>query len=267
MRPGVAHDITQLMQRYILDIDPSVLIFATFAGLVAGLVKGVVGFGMPMILLSGLAIFMPIYTAVAALILPTLLTNLQQAREQGLNNAIAVMSKHKIFIVVMVILIFSSAALTPRLPQQLLLGILGIFIVSFSVFQMSDYRFSLSPESHRTQFFFGSLAGVAGGLCGAFGPPTVAYLTAINTPKNELMKIQALIYGTGATLMFFGHITSGIFNLSTAPLSSFLILPCICGFWLGSRIRNTFDQKIFRKVTLVVLILVGANLIRRAWLM
>ena len=255
------------MENYIANMDLSILIFATLAGLTAGLVKGVVGFGMPMILLSSLAIFMPIYTALAALILPTLLTNLQQAREQGLNKAKPLLSKHKIFIVAMVILIFASAILTPRLPQQFLLGILGIFIVSFAIFQMSGYRFSLSAGDHHTQFVFGSIAGVAGGLCGAFGPPTVAYLTAINTPKNEQMKLQALIYGTGATLMFFGHMTSGIFNLSTAPLSGFLMIPCVFGFWIGSRIRDTFDQDMFRKVTLVFLIVVGANLIRRACLM
>lgn len=255
------------MESYLSHIDLSVLIFATVAGLAAGLVKGVVGFGMPMILLSSLAMFLPIYSALAALILPTLLTNLQQAREQGLSQSIPLMAKHKIFIGVMVILIFSSAALTPNLPQQFLLGILGIFILSFSIFQMSGYRFSLSSEDYRAQFLFGSIAGVAGGLCGAFGPPTVAYLTAINTAKNEQMKIQALIYGTGAMLMFFGHMASGIFNFSTAPLSAFLILPCVCGFWIGARIRNTFDQNMFRKVTLGVLILVGANLIRRAWFM
>ena len=255
------------MENEIAIMDFSTLIFAAFAGLTAGLVKGVVGFGMPMILMSSLAIFMPIHTALAALILPTLLTNLQQAREQGLNRATPLMSKHKIFIVAMVILIFISAVQMPHLPQQFLLGTLGILIVSFSFFQMSGYKFSLSAGDCCTQFVFGSIAGVAGGLCGAFGPPTVAYLTAINTPKDEQMKLQALIYGTGATLMFFGHMTSGIFNLSTAPLSGFLMIPCVFGFWIGSRIRDTFDQDMFRKVTLVFLIVVGANLIRRACLM
>ena len=265
MRPSIPCDMTKFMENYVANMELSVLIFATFAGLTAGLVKGVVGFGMPMILLSSLAIFIPIHAAIAALILPTLLTNLQQAREQGLDSATSLMSKHKIFIVAMVILIFTSALLTPRFPQQFLLGILGIFIVSFSIFQMSGYRFSLSASNHRTQFIFGSLAGVAGGLCGAFGPPTVAYLTAIDTPKNEQMKLQAVIYGTGAILMFFGHITSGIFNLSTAPLSGFLIIPCVFGFWIGAQIRNTFDRNMFRKVTLVILIIVGVNLISRAW--
>ena len=267
MQPNFPCDMTSSMENHIVNADLGIFIFATFAGLTAGAVKGVVGFGMPMILMSILAIFMPIYTAVAALILPTLLTNLQQAREQGLNRAIPLLSKHKIFIVAMLILIFTSAILTPRLPQQFLLGLLGIFILSFSIFQMSGYRLSLSAGDHRTQFVFGSIAGVAGGLCGAFGPPTVAYLTAINTPKNEQMKLQALIYGAGATLMFLGHITSGIFNLATAPLSGFLTIPCIFGFWIGSRIRNTFDQNMFRKVTLMMLIIVGANLIHRACFM
>ena len=49
----------------------------------AGLVKGAVGFAMPMIMISAMSSFLPPDMALAALIMPTLLTNFLQAFRQG----------------------------------------------------------------------------------------------------------------------------------------------------------------------------------------
>ncbi|MFB1024878.1 MAG: sulfite exporter TauE/SafE family protein, partial [Octadecabacter sp.] len=54
----------------------------------AGLVKGVVGFAMPMIFISGLTLVLPPEQALAALIVPTLVTNGWQALRQGIGSAI-----------------------------------------------------------------------------------------------------------------------------------------------------------------------------------
>jgi len=64
------------------------LTFATFAAaatvtLVASFVKGAVGFALPMIMISGLATFMPAEQALATLIIPTLLANLWQGLRGG----------------------------------------------------------------------------------------------------------------------------------------------------------------------------------------
>jgi hypothetical protein len=56
--------------------------------LFAGFVKGAVGFAMPMIMISGFSSFLPPETALAGLILPTLVTNLSQAFRQGWQPAL-----------------------------------------------------------------------------------------------------------------------------------------------------------------------------------
>ena len=58
-------------------------ILAIAVTLFAGFVKGAVGFAMPMIMISAFSSFLPPETALAGLILPTVVTNLSQAFRQG----------------------------------------------------------------------------------------------------------------------------------------------------------------------------------------
>jgi uncharacterized membrane protein YfcA len=61
------------------QIDLYILTLAILITLLAGVVKGVVGFALPMVMISGLTLIMPPEIALAALILPTLVANLTQA--------------------------------------------------------------------------------------------------------------------------------------------------------------------------------------------
>ena len=255
------------MELYEINFETNVLLLTLVSGTLAGIVKGIVGFAMPMILMSCLAMFVPIHTAIAALILPTIITNCQQAHEQGLLDSFLSLKQHKLFFCVMALVTLASAKIAPHLPQQSLVAIIGILIISFSLFHMSGFTFKISSNSARSKVALGTLAGFAGGICGAFGPSTVAYLTALNTEKNEQMKVQAAIFGIGAIFMLGGHSMFGIFNLSTAPISAFLIFPCMFGYWIGAKVRKRLNQDFFRLATLLVLLFVGGNLIRRDWFM
>ena len=64
---------------------PTGILFFSFAvAFLAGLVKGLVGFAMPMVLISGLGSVVAPDLALAWLIMPTLVTNAWQALRQGL---------------------------------------------------------------------------------------------------------------------------------------------------------------------------------------
>jgi len=47
-------------------------------------------------------------------------------------------------------------------------------------------------------------------------------------------------------------------------VSALLILPVMLGVWLGSKVMDRVDPVLFRKMTLLVLMVAGLNLIRRA---
>lgn len=251
------------MEMLSIDLGLTGLGMAVIIAALAGVVKGVVGFAMPMIMISGLASFMAPELALAGLILPTLVTNGMQALRQGLGAAWASIKRFRVFLLVGFVALLLSAQLVRLLPETLLFLGMGIPIAGYAMTQLAGWTPANVTKSPSLEAGFGAVAGFLGGLSGIWGPPTVAYLTAIGTPKQEQMRIQGVIYGLGAVALLGAHLKSGLIRAETLPLSGLLVLPAALGIWLGFKLQEQFDQNVFRKVTLWVLLLAGLNLIRR----
>lgn len=253
-----------------MDILLSILslplfILALSIAFFAGVIKGIVGFAMPMIILSGISTFAAPELALAGLLLPTLVTNGMQTFRYGITEVWATMKRFRIFLSIGAVTLFSAAQLVPVLPTQLLLLIMGLAVTGFALWQLSGRAPAPGEWSQNAVLDggIGAFAGAVGGLSGMWGPPTVAYLTAIGTQQKQQMLAQGVIYGLGAMLLVAGHLKSGVLNATTLPLSLALLPPAIIGMWMGGRISDKFDQATFRKITLLVLILGGLNLLRR----
>lgn len=240
------------------------LVLALLIGFFAGVIKGIVGFAMPMVTVSGLATIASAEVAIAGMILPTVVTNLWQALRQGPRAAWASIRRFRAFLVTGGVVMMLAAQAVPWLPGQLLLLFLGVSITLFVLLQILGIRMRL-PEGagSRTEPIFGAIAGFFGGLSGIWGPPTVAMLTAMNTEKAEQIRVQGVIYGLGSLVLVAAHLGSGVLRAETLPLTAALVPPALLGMALGFRLQDRFDQATFRKVTLVVLLFGGLNLIRR----
>ena len=246
-------------------LDPLHFALAVGLTLVAGFVKGAVGFAMPMIMISGLASFLPPESALAALIIPTVISNVWQALRNGIGPAWESMKTFRVYLLIVLIFIALSAQLVRILPAWAMLLILGIPITLFAISQLAGWVLTIRPEHRRrAELMIGAFAGFVGGLSGVWGPPTVAYLTAIQTPKAEHMRVQGVIYGMGAVVLLLAHLRSGVLNATTAPLSVAMVVPSVIGMAVGFAIHDRLDQNRFRQATLAVLIVAGLNLIRRA---
>lgn len=244
-------------------LTPWSLALAILVGLGAGTIKGMVGFAMPMIMISGLSTIIAPDLALAALILPTLLSNGIQALRQGWREAWASIRRFRVFLMIGLAFLVASAQLVSILPQRWLFLLIGLPISLFAVMLLAGWSPRLAAASTRIEAAIGAFAGFVGGMSGVWGPPTVAYLTAIDTPKPEQMRVQGVIYGLGAVALFGAHLQSGILNRETLPLSLAMIVPAMAGMWIGLRLHDRVDQAAFRKVTLVVLLVAGLNLVRR----
>ncbi|MDA5093203.1 sulfite exporter TauE/SafE family protein [Aliiroseovarius sp. KMU-50] len=248
----------------VADLPIWMLFLAVGVALSAGFVKGAVGFGLPLIMISGLAITLPAEIALAALILPTVVTNLWQSLRQGLRAAMEAVGKYKLFLTSFLVVIMLSAQLVRVLPQNVLFIAIGVPIVLLCLVQLRGWSPNLKPENRpRDESVVGAIAGFIGGISGVWGPPTVAYLTAVNTPKAEQMRVQGVIYGVGAVALVAAHLKSGVFNSQTAPLSALLLFPAVIGMMIGGRFHDAMPQATFKRVTLVILTVLGLNLIRK----
>lgn len=242
--------------------SPELLILIAITAVFAGMVKGIVGFGMPMILISGMTVFINPNLALGILILPTLVTNGWQAGRQGFAAAFSSVYDHRWFLGVGYAVLLTTTQMVPWLSQSLFFLCLGILVVGFAGLMLSGWQ----PRArNETTLMIGCalVAGTGGGISGVWGPPTVMYLSMHNLDKQAQMRAQGVIYGLGAILLLMGHIRSGIATPQALILGGFSILPACFGIWIGFKIQDRINQNMFRVTTLIVLIVTGLNLIRR----
>ena len=245
----------------IFGLSPIYFAVAFCVTLVAGFVKGAVGFAMPMIMISALGSFLSPDVALAALIIPTVVANMWQALRQGAGRAAKSMQRVWRFLLVGFVFLVGSAQLFTLLPVKVLYLLIGAPITLFSIAQLLGWQPRFAGRT--AEIVLAAIAGFSGGLSGVWGPPTVAYLTAMDTPKAEHVRVQGVIYGLGAVALLMAHIQSGVVRAETVPLSLAMLVPSVFGMWVGLKLHDGMDQQRFRYVTLVVLVIAGLNLIRR----
>lgn len=245
-------------------IGAEAIVMAIIVALVAGVVKGAVGFAMPMIMVSALGSFLPAEKAVAALILPTVLANAMQALRQGWGAAWAVLRAYARLIGVLTVTILLSAQLLPILPQRVFFVILGGPILAYALAELAGRRLRLPARRGAVMdWTVGLISGFFGGLSGSWGPLIVAWLLALGIGKAEYMRAQGVIYLVAGAALLAGHLKSGVLNGASTPLSALLVLPAGVGMWIGFAVHDRLNPEVFRRWTLVVLALAGANLLRR----
>ena len=248
---------------FMSGLTPALFVLALGITLAAGVVKGMVGFAMPMVMISGLSSFIAPELALAGLILPTVVANGQQALRQGLGQAWASVMAYKVFLAVGAVVLLLAAQLVSVIPAHLLLLMIGLAVCAFTALQLAGFSPKLRERTPRVDALIGAVAGVTGGVSGIWGPPTVMYLNALDVEKRESLRIQGIIYGLGAVLLVVSHIGSGVLNARTLPFSAFLLIPAMVGMQIGFRLHERIDQASFKRLTQIVLFVAGLNLIRR----
>ncbi len=245
-------------------MSPHALLLSLIVAIGAGIVKGMVGFAMPMIMISAMSLFLPPELALAALILPTLVTNGMQAMRQGWSAAWSTVRRFRIYLIAGGVMLAVSAQLVRLLSNDALFLLIGAPVSCFAVLQLSGWKPKIPERTAGIEALIGGFSGFVGGVSGVWGPPTVAYLTAIDVPKRDSIRVQGVIYGLGALALSGAHLNSGVLNAATLPFSALMIVPAVGGMMLGGLVHDRIDQAAFRHVTLIVLLVAGLNLVRRA---
>ena len=107
---------------------------------------------------------------------------------------------------------------------------------------------------------------MVGGLSGIWGPPTVVYLSK-DTLKNEAqVRAQVVIYGLCSIFLLLSHAQSGIAAVPVLALGFCAIIPAFVGQWIGFKIQDSINQRLFSKTIVFILLVAGLNLIRRGLL-
>ncbi|MBY8974923.1 sulfite exporter TauE/SafE family protein [Rhodobacteraceae bacterium NNCM2] len=249
-----------------MSFDAGTIALLLLVFLLAGTIKGTVGIGLPTAAVGMMSQVIDPRAAIALVVVPSLVTNLWQIIRSGkFVEAVRRYSRFLVCLVAMILIV--SIAITSQVATDTLILVLGIVIVGFSVMSLAWKPPFLPPRlDGRGQIVAGALAGTMGGMTAIWAPPMVIYLTARQVEKDEFVRATGVIIFTGTLPLLAGFLHSGLMTGSDMMVGAALTLPALAGFQIGERIRRRLNTDRFREAVLIIFLLLGLNLIRRAFM-
>ena len=238
--------------------DPTIVVIIILAILAGGLIKGTLGFGMPMVALPIIAFVIPATTAMIILCAPILLTNFLQIKfKQGVSSY-----RFLPMFVSLVIGLIVGARLILEINLNTITQIIAVSIIFAALINCFGFKIQ-NPNKNREKIMtsiigFGS--GILGGLSTFYGPPMLAYLVASDLPKEKFVRTVSTMYFIGSFPLYGSLIYYGFATKEDIFMSIFLILPAFISQQIGTKIRDKINQKQFRICILVTLIILGISL-------
>ena len=229
---------------------------------VAGFVKGTVGFGLPLVALSVLTQFLDKEWVLAVMVLPVVFSNLFI----GFEGRLFVPSMHRFWPIILAI---GAGMVTGVLglgwlPQESFLLVVGIVVITFAL--LEQFRLVLPvPATHERAVgvVAGLLGGLLGGISTAFGPPLVMYLTALRLSKDQFVAAIGVVWSFASVFLIATFYSASILVGERITWSLAACVPVGLGLWTGIRLRNRIPQEPFRRLVGLALLILGLNLVRR----
>ncbi|MEM9440730.1 MAG: sulfite exporter TauE/SafE family protein [Pseudomonadota bacterium] len=238
-----------------------VLISVTF--LVAGLVKGMLGMGLPTIVLAGLAAPLGLKEAIGFMLLPSLLANLYQGFVGG--SFVYLLRRFWAFFLVAMLGISLGVAILAGGRDDLLLGLLGLVLCVYTTLNLSGRKLPPPPPARERVFspLAGGLGGIMFGMTGVFIVPGILYLQALGLKRDVLiqaMGISFIIITIAIAILMAGH---GLLAGGQVLMSAIALVPMFAGIAIGTYHRKSIPEELFSRVIMIALFANGVHLIVR----
>ncbi|QLF93640.1 sulfite exporter TauE/SafE family protein [Pseudomonas sp. ABC1] len=241
------------------SLSPTLLLTLVGVFVLAGLVKGVVGLGLPTIAMALLALWMTPAQAAALLIAPSLLTNVWQARPwQRLPALLKRLAGMQLGVCIGTL---SGALLLGAPTGDWAQILLGLVLIAYALWGLFGKAKQLSPTRERQ---LGGVVGVLTGLVtaatGVFVVPAVPYLQALGLSRDELIQAMGISFSVSTLTLAAGLWLNQSYASSEAGLSLLMLIPALLGMQLGQYLRNRLSPTLFRRCFFGSLILLGLYL-------
>lgn len=243
--------------------DPGTLVLIALAFLLAGTVKGVVGFGLPTIALALLTATLGLPQAMALFLAPSVVANLWQASAGG--HAREIWPRIWPFLLAAFVAVWIGALALARVEEAYLSALLGVILIVYALVSLTRFQPRLAPAQARWAGpLVGIVNGVITGMTGTFVVPGVIYLRALDLTRDQLIQAMGMLFATstialGLALGGYGRLTGDL-----ALLSLLAVLPAMAGMSLGQRIRRSLSEALFGRLFFLALMALGAYIIVRA---
>lgn len=247
-----------------MSLEPSVdlLLFMGAVFLLAGLVKGVLGIGMPLVAVPLLATVIGPITAMALLVVPSFAVNIWQTAQSGYMGG--ALRRFWPAYPLLVVGISIGVSFLTRLDANALMIVVGLVVIVIAVIQLLKLAFVIPERSERWSTpVVGFASGLLGGMTSFFGPLMIMYLVALRVDKDQFVGTIAQFYLIGSVPFFGGLALSGHLGWRELAASCGAAVMIWFGVLIGQMLRARASGDLFRNLVLGLLIVIGANMIRK----
>ncbi|MCY1261667.1 Sulfite exporter TauE/SafE [compost metagenome] len=241
-----------------LGLALSLLVIGTFV--LAGMIKGVIGLGLPTVAMGLLGLAMAPTQAAALLIIPATLTNIWQLAFGGHLSGLA----KRLWPMLLAIFIGTGAG-------TLWVGMSGGHWVvrglgaALLLYALSGLFLPTVRVGRRSERWLGPLCGVLTGVItsatGVFVIPAVPYLQALGLSKDQLVQALGLSFTVSTLALAGGLLWRGALGGGELSASLLALIPAMLGMWLGQSLRQRISALWFKRVFFVGLGLLGGHLL------
>ncbi len=236
--------------------DPALLAAIAVVFVLAGIVKGVVGLGLPTLSMGLLTLMVAPAQAATLLLAPSFATNLWQM----------VAGPHLRPLLRRLWPLLGGTCLGTVLGAGSLaagskaaVSGLGVVLLLYAAVALWAPRLRVPRGA---EGWLGPVVGVGTGLVtgatGVFVVPAVPYLQAIGLGKDELVQAMGLSFTVSTVALALGLGLNGGFSSPMALASLLALVPAMLGMQLGQHLRTRMAPPVFRFWFLASLAVLGA---------
>lgn len=239
-----------------------VYVVAAFA--LAGLVKGIIGMGLPTVAIGLLSLLFPPAQAAAILSAPSFVTNVWQAAVGG--RLIKLLIRLWTMLTGVVVGVCLGAGMLTGANTKVAVTGLGIALAAYAIWGLLAVPFRVAPDVERwLSPLVGAVTGLVTGATGVFVIPAVPYLQARDMERDELVQALGVFFLTSTIALTAVLFRAGLFQSGIGVISIIAIFPAVAGMWIGQRIRGRIPPKAFRIAMLCGILILGIHLASRAF--
>lgn len=230
--------------------------------MLGGMVKGVLGVGLPLVVVPLLSLFLPTPTAIALVAAPVLVSNLWQTYDSRA-------SRHNLrrfgpLIVSLLLSTLITVPLTLQLPAAVLNSMMALALITAISLMAFNPQVQISPRWERwTGGLVGTLSGAMGGVSSLTGPIIITFLMALKLKREEFIGTISVIYLFGAAPLYAALWWYGRLEFSHLLVSVVAMGPMALGLSLGKRVRTRVSELWFRRILLVFLLCIAVALLTK----
>lgn len=224
---------------------------------VASIIQGMTSFGSSLFALPLLLFFLDIKEIVPLLAAYNLIMNSMIFKKVGKD---ADLKKISPLLITAIIFTVIGSFLLKNLeagPIKLTVGII-LLITSVSNLFGLKIRFK-KPERYYVPV--GVFSGALNGATGMSGPPVLLFLSNLDVPKNVFRATLTSYFWVLNVIAITMFTIQGIFTVEVLRLVTYYVIALVGGTWVGIQLGERFDERLFKKIVLVIMVAMSLNLI------